>query len=207
MIASAKQTKQQYEERPFSFRNLLNSQFTIEEKLDISANPRITKKEGTSKFGKPYSMELAKLNISDGVFQKDLEMTEAEWMMLSRALPKGLINLQGVTLKIKRDNTGMGYDVEYIGVARQDMQGNAYNNAQVAPEQPAAQQQAKTINDYAEMLAQAVKQNTALGITTTYPILQKMADQIYPNRALDLIMAAKTKGCIADMGAEGYRGY
>lgn len=194
MIASAKQTKQQYEERPFSFRNLLNSQFTIEEKLDISANPRITKKEGTSKFGKPYSMELAKLNISDGVFQKDLEMTEAEWMILSRALPKGLINLQGVTLKIKRDNTGMGYDVEYIGVARQDMQGNAYNNAQVAPEQPIIS--AKAQSDLGSQLAHAIELNFKMGIKTDRETLNKMADAINPGKGLDLIVSAKTEGWI-----------
>lgn len=206
MIKSAKQTQKEYAERPFSFRNLYNTQFTIEEKLDISANPRSTKKEGVSKYNKPYSMEIVKVNVSDGVFQKDLEMTEGEWTILCAALPKGLVSLQGVTLKIGRDNTTFAYKVEYIGIAKQDTEGNLYNGpasqpAEAKPEMP------KQLNDYAIMLCEAVKMDNTFGRKVDIQVLTKMADTIYPNRALDVIQAAKAGGYISDHGAEGYRGH
>lgn len=205
-----KQTRQEYAEKSFDLYNLMRSgsEITIEERLDFSNDKvRIVNVKGFKDPSQTYPRYAIK--VSDGLFTKDLVMKEEELIALATSLPQTLINIQGVVFKVNR---GTGYEpkIEYLRCVRQDMNGNAYNAsapAQDAPVQQKPLDPARDINRAAEQLAEAVKANTAVGITTTYPILQAIADKIYPNRALDVIMCAKTKGCIADQGAEGYKGY
>lgn len=176
------------------------SSFTIVEDMPRGKAMRFYMKPNP-KGGKAFETNLIRIN--DGFVEKDLEVGDIQAGVLFSTVPDTLTNLKGSTFV---NDSGRW---RYVAQSTDEMNANfPPKSSEISKSmEPEPQQQVKTINDYAEMLAQAVKQNTSLGITTTYPILQKMADQIYPNRALDLIMAAKTKGCISEHGAEGYRGY
>ena len=125
---SAYKTKKDAAERPFDLRGLVGSQITIEEDLNLSSNPRTCKKEGIVKAtGKAYSIPMAAIKASDGMFEKDLQLSEAEWRIVCTSLPNGLRNWRGVMLKISPNPNKFDPKVEYLGIAQQDMNGNAYN--------------------------------------------------------------------------------
>lgn len=198
---SFKQIKKEYMETPFWLGKFLpGSQLTIVEDLPKDKPIRYTMRP-SNKGGPAFPVNL--IRITDGFVEKDLELSKTNTQLLLVNLPEHITNLKGVVLA-----NDMG---RWVFVSQNDGSFNENfpsKSAEIAKSmEPAAQQSIKTINDYAEMLAEAVKMNTSLGMTVTYPVLQKMADKIYPNRALDLIAAAKAKGCIVDQGAEGYRGY
>lgn len=213
---SATQTKKDYAERPFSLRHLVNTQFTIEEKLDISAKPRTTRKEGISKLQKAYSFDIAKIKISDGLFSKDLELNESEWTSMCTALPQGLINLLGVTLKVGRDASGLGFKFEYIGIARQDMNGNQYNSGNIGkasgaiaasmeptPTQP--QDVTTEIGNQIKQLHKALELNQEMKISNTAKEVIAIADKIRPGDALGIIKGAKEQGWITEQANGTFR--
>ena len=197
MPKSAMGIMKEYAEKPYTLWELRGQQFTIVE--DLPKTKTIREKTEKSQKGKDYQAYFIK--VQSGLFEKDLRMLESELTKLFLAMPTSLTNFRGAILTVDQ---GVNKDLTYIGLSSSEMNENFPSNAN-KPSEPA--QPIKTINDYADMLAEAVKTNTSVGITTTYPILQNMADKIYPGRALDVIMAAKAKGCLSEHGAEGYRGH
>lgn len=202
-IKPGKVTRQEYAERPFDFYTLKQSggEITIEESYNWETDkPRVVKIAG---FKDPsQTFEKIALKVSDGIFTKDLLMSEGEYTKLMAAFPSTLTNLRGVTFKISRN--GLDTKIEYLRTERQDLEGNAYNNT--ASQQTAKPEVPKQLNDYAIMLCEAVKTNNSYGIAVTPAILFKMADTIMPNRAMDVIQAAKAGGYITEH-AEGFRGH
>ncbi len=190
-IECAKKTKKEYAEKPFSLWDFRGNgkQFTIEEDLQVSQLPRTGKKEGVSKHGgTPYSMEIAKIRISDGIFEKDLHLSENEWTKLSAAIPDTLLNLKGVVMAYDRDN------LTYVGVSSESMNENMPRRSQDAPGQTNAP--STNQSDLARQLSHAIELNFKMGIKTDQATLQKIADAINPGKGLDLIVAAKTEGWV-----------
>ncbi len=205
-ISSAKQSKKEYAEQPFSLNGLIGSQFTIEEKLGVSELPRVGRKEGISKFQKPYNFEIVKLKISDGTFEKDLHMTEQEFKEMCIAIPDSLINLQGLTLKVSRKPGTFGYKFEYIGVARQNMEGNSYQNGNPNTIKPPEQAAPTEVGNQIRMLHQGVELNQKMAMETDIKRLMAMAEAIRPGDAMGLIDAAKREGWIIEAKPGIYRG-
>ena len=206
MITSAKQSKKEYAEQPFSLNGLVGCQFTIEEKLGISEIPRVVKKQ--TKDGKKV-YEVIALKISDGIFEKDMHIFENEWKQLCTALPDSIVNLQGVNLKVNRNSSTLQFKFEYIGVVRQDMDGNQYNNGNTsAPVQdaPGSTQTAPTdTGNQIKALHAAIELNQKMKIDTDISKLIIIADSIRHGDALGLIEAAKKEGWICEVAGK-YRG-
>lgn len=193
-IKSAKATKKEYAEKPFTIGSLIGGQFTIEEKLGTGELPRV--KETATKDGK-RTYPLVAITISDGMFKKDLHLYESDWILLCAALPEGLVSLQGVTLKANRDkNNPLKVTFEYIGVARQDMDGNSYNNGNHTSEKEAP----TTIGTMIKQLHAAIEANVNSGIKNTPDKVAEIAGKIKPGDAVGLINAAKEAGWICEVG-------
>lgn len=204
MITSAKQAKKEFAERAFSLNYLVGNQFTIEEKLGISEVPR-TKTLQTKDGRKTY--EVVAIKISDGVFEKDLHIFETEWNILCNSIPDGLINMQGLTLKVARNSTTLRMGFEYVGMAKQNMEGEIYKNGNPDNIAPNPVQEAPTeIGNQIRMLHQGVGLNSKMKIDTDIKKLTEMAEAIRPGDALNLITAAKREGWICEVVPGKYRG-
>lgn len=194
-IKPAKATKKEYAERPFTINSLIGSQFTIEEKLGASEIPRM--KTIAKKNDEKQTYDVVVLLVSDGMFKKDLHIYYSDWVNLCAALPESIVSLQGITLRPSRDpNNPKRTKFEYVGIARQDMEGNAYNNGNHATEQQAP----TTIGNMVKMLHAAVMTNVDTGIKNTPETVIKIAESIKPGDALGLIHAAKEQGWLVEVG-------
>lgn len=193
-IKSAKATKKEYAEKPFTIGALIGGQFTIEEKIGMGDLPRV--KQVTTRDGKK-TYPVAAITVSDGIFIKDLHLFESDWVILCGALPEGLVSLQGVTMKPTRDqNNPLKVRFEYIGVARQDMDGSAYNNGNHAPSAEAP----TTIGTMIKQLHAAIEANVNAGIKNTPEKVKEIAGKLKPGDADGLINAAKENGYICEVG-------
>lgn len=193
-IKPAKATKKEFAEAPFTINGLIGTQFTIEEKLGMTECPRI-KTVPTKDQKKTY--DVVALLVSNGMFKKDLHIFDSDWKMMCAALPDSLVSLQGVTLKPTRDpNNPLRIKFEYIGVARQDMEGNGYNNGNHASEPEAP----TTIANMIMALHAAIQTNVNTGIKNTPELVKKAAELIKPGDADHLIQAAKDAGWIIEVG-------
>lgn len=193
-IKAANTTKKEYAERPFTINGLIGSQFTIEEKLGMGDLPRtatVPTKDQKRTF------QVVVITVNDGLFKKDLQIYESDWVNLCTALPGGLVSLQGVTLKPIRDaNNPLKVRFEYIGTARQDMDGAAYNNGNHATDQDTP----TTIGNMVKALHAEIEKNVNNGVKNTPDLVIKAAEKIKPGDALGLIQAAKEAGWIVEVG-------
>lgn len=198
MPKSALSIVKEYKETPFEMWNLRNKQITIIEDLPKSKNIR-EKIEHNEKYNKNQTYYYIK--VQEGLFEKDMKLTENQLTQLFLVLPQDMMNFKGAILTVIQD--GLNREFSYVGRSPEGMNENFPSNA---TEQPAKPEMPRQLNDYAVMLWEAVKFNENLGVKVPYPVLQTMADKIYPNHALDVITAAKTAGYITEH-ADGFRGH
>lgn len=202
-IKSAKQTKKEYAEKPFSLKYMEGTQFTIEEKLGVSEVPRTNKL--ISKSGNPYTVVAIK--ISNGMFEKDMHLFGQEWDDLCAAIPDSLVNMQGLTMKVSRNRATLRPELEYVGMAVRDAEGKTYSNDNPAVVTPDPKEGAPTeIGNQIKMLHQGVELNYKMKIDTDIKKLTEMAEAIRPGDALNLITAAKREGWICEVVPGKYRG-
>lgn len=192
-FGSPLETQKAYAEKPFDFwyfKRAQNKQFTIEE--DIKIGGRIRSKKEMTRYGEK---EYGYIKVSDGIFVKDLKVSESEWMSLCVKLPKTLISLKGVTMAFN------GEYIEFVSAEMPPVNGNGNGASQqptAAPQQPSKDM---TLRQFAEALLMDEK----LGRTRDIKSVMAIAETLNPGDALGLIKAAKDGGyIIEDKGA--YRG-
>lgn len=203
-IKSAKTTKKEYAEMPFSINSLMGTQFTIEEKLGMTECPRV--KTVPTRDGKK-TYDVVAIKVSNGSFSKDLHMFDSDWKELCTALPDSIITLEGVALRPNRDqNNPLKTKFEYVGLRTPgNMNDNFPKSAQLAASMEPTPVMPNVLSDLGRQLAQAVQLNLKMGINTDIKTLTKIADAIKPGDALGLIAAARGEGWIYEKDGT-YRG-
>jgi hypothetical protein len=192
--------KKEYAEKAFDIWGLkrAGSQFTIVEDLKVTASPRAGKKTLPGREGKTgVVLEVALIKVSDGIFEKDMQLTEYEWQKLNEVRPDGLISLKGSTFGFEGDK------LIFVGVALQDIQGNqlgtekdreiAKQNSTNAPGQTN-----DTLALRIKGLKEAMALTASLGTKVDSAVLIKIAERFEPGNALGLISSAKNSGDIME---------
>ena len=206
-IKPAKATKAAYAEKPFSVYDLKMSgdEVTIEEALNFSMScPRIIKvKNFIQEAGKETQYhDAVGITVSNGMFKKDLALSEDEWTKLCAYLPSTLITLQGVRFKVTSGANKRDSKFIYLGIARQDIDGNQYNNASnFAQDKPGQTNEAPTTTaSQIQALHAAIETNVNTGIKNTPEKVLEIANKIRPGDGEHLIQAAKDAGWLVEVG-------
>jgi hypothetical protein len=163
----------------FKLRNFkYGDQFTIIEDLPRAKKCRQVVKKAM-KTGQPYTVNA--IRVSHNSFEADLELFGEELALIAVACPKDTINFKGIALSFD------GQKWICVSSNTQDMgfQPNMPLN------KPVDQRDAQV-----NQLVAFIKAQNFVDMPVTYPILQKVADKISPNNAVDLIGYAKTQGAI-----------
>ena len=197
-IKPAKATKKDYAEKPFSVYDLKMSgdEVTIEEALNFESScPRIIQVKNYEREG---THDAVGITVSNGLFKKDLALTDNDWTKLCASLPSSLITLQGVKFKITSGVEKRSSKFIFLGVARQDLDGNQYNNASnFAQDKPGQANEAPTeIGKQIQALIQGMETTARLNIPIDSKTMTTMADGIRPGDALKLIQETKDMGWI-----------
>jgi hypothetical protein len=182
--------KKEYAEKPFDlwqFRGT-NRQFTIIEDLKVTQNPRMGKKSGTTKEGKAYSFDVACIKVADGLFEKDMQLGEGDWLAINKVRPDNMLTLRGATYAYQ------GNELTFIGIATPDMNENFTKRA----ESPKDATNASTLDSRVAQLREAIKLTASLGTTVNAAVAIKIAESIEPGNALSLISSAKNAGEICE---------
>lgn len=192
MPKSALSIVKEYKETPFEFYRLVNKQITIIEDLPRSKNIR-ERIEHNDKYNKNITYYYIK--VQEGLFEKDLKLTENQLTQLFLVLPQDMLNFKGATLTVIQD--GLNREFSYVGHAEGMNENFHPKSSDIAKSmEPATSQQSKPMSDMGSQLAHAIELNFKMGIKTDRETLSKMADAINPGKGLDLIVSAKTEGWI-----------
>jgi len=186
----------EYERKPFTLWDLKGKYFTILEDQPTNKNMRETNE--INKWNKPQDFFFIK--IEQGLFQKDLKMTENEMLAVFCALPKGVSNYQGSMLSVDQANK---MSIKYLGSTGQDLQGNKIGTniptyGQSAPISQSQQPQDQKSIFLTKMIG-SMRALESIGIPVDSGKLTKMCDSISPGNTLDMIQAAKSQGLICEI--------
>ena len=180
-----------YETSPFSLYELRGKQFVILEDQPINKTMR-EKQEHNEKYNKDYTAFF--LHIENGLFHKDLKMTETEMLSVFLNMPKGIQNLQGSIFEVDRNNK---FGLKYVGYTSQDINGNPIGKGspQVGMPQQEPQDQKEM---FLTKLLNSIRTLDELGNKVDAAYVMKICENISPGKALDLFQYAKTKGVIRE---------
>ena len=181
----------EYERKPFTLWDLKGKEFTIIESQPTNKNMRETSE--INKWNKSQAFFFIK--IEQGLFQKDLKMTENEMLAVFCALPKGISDYQGSMLSVDRDNK-MG--IKYLGRTNQDLQGNRIGDTQSPMPMLHQPQQQDQRDIFLTKLINSIRVLDELGNKVDAAYVMKICENISPGKALDLFQYAKTKGVIRE---------
>ena len=179
-----------YETSPFSLYELRGKQFVILEDQPINKTMR-EKTEHNEKYNKDYTAFF--LHVENGLFHKDLKMTETEMLSVFLNMPKGIQNLQGSIFEVDRNNK---LGLKYIGLTSQDINGNPIGKIDSQFGTPQQPQDQKDI--FLRKLLNSIQTLDELGNRVDAPYVMKICENISPGKALDLFQYAKTKGAIRE---------
>lgn len=195
-MVSAEEMLRNYGQKPFTLWELRGKQFTILENLPISGVIReVPEFNEKAKKNLPYYF----IHIEDGLFHKDLKMSESELLALFVHAPKGLMNFCGAMFEVDRANK---YGLKYIGTATQDINGNRLGtntsmSTQSTPiSQPQQPQDQKSL--FMQKMIGSMRALESVGLSVDAAKLTKMCDAMSPGNALELIAAAKSQGLIVE---------
>lgn len=191
MPKSALSILKEYAETPFTLWDLRGRQFTITE--DMPRGKIIREKiERNIKYNRDQTYYYIK--VQEGLFEKDLKMSESELTSLFLAMPKDLNNFKGATLTVEQ---GMTKKLNYIGISTDTMNENfPANKLQDAPGQTIMP--TNKADSLTKQLGQALIFNSQHGITTNKAIILQMATNLKPGDPQGLIDAAKAEGWITE---------
>lgn len=177
-----------YERTPFDLYHLRGKQFTILEDLPVDGDMRQVRKN--NKWDKLQDFFF--LKIEEGLFQKDLEMTENEMLALFVAMPKAIKNYRGAMVAVDQGNK---MKLTYVGNTDQDMQGHKINVSTVssAMTQPVDQK-----DMFVNKLIAGIKAVNDIGTDVFASDVMRMADKISPGNALQVVKLAKDKGLLSE---------
>ena len=163
--------------------------FEITEDIPPTKKFRMVKVTGETKAGVKFESDKFAFKVQSGLIEKDLALTKHELQSLILLIPPGWNNLKGTTFKCD------GMQIEYV-----------CTNNTGAPQAPAQQsQQADQRDAQVARLKEAITFSASLGTPVVIQILTKIAENVAPGKALDLIMYAKTKGEITEGDDKIYR--
>lgn len=187
--------KKEYAEKPFDlfgFRGS-NRQFTVVEDLKVNQNPRMGRKTGTSKDGKQYSFEVALLKVSDGIFEKDMQLSETDWQKINVVRPDNLLSLKGVTYAYQ------GQELVFVGIVTPDMNEN-FQKPQQSPKDAPGQTNSSQVDGLYLKLAQGITFCSTIGQKTTKDVVIQIARNIVqPGQDVEaFIYAAKMAGWLVE---------
>jgi hypothetical protein len=177
-----------YEKTPFDLYRLRGQEFTILEDLPVDGEMRQIRKKNKWDQLKDFFF----LKIEQGLFQKDLEMTENEMLALFIAMPKAIKNYKGVMVAVAQDNK---MKLTYIGTTDKDVHGN------IISQQTQTAQEAHTDQRdlFVKKLTSSIVTLQALGNKVDAQVVMKICENMTPGKALELFQYAKTKGAIHEV--------
>jgi len=185
-----------YTHKPFELYFMRGKQFTIIESLTRDTDLREI--EEINKWNKKAKSFFIK--IEEGLFQKDLKLSETELEALFLVIPKATTNYAGVVIEVDQ-NYMLSRKLKYMGTSQQDSNGNLFagkehhaipNNG--TPINPLVDQAKANI----EKLIGDMTTVSKLGIVLNQNQMEMIANIITPGQGKELVDKAKQLGYIIE---------